>query len=153
MAQLPQRKPLNHLVPRSVPDSIHYFFITICARPRGSNFLVLPDVAQGILDAARHYHEKHVWGCLLILIMPDHIHMVLYGETVPEETIRYFKGWLAREFKITWQRRFFEHRIRNSLQLQHKIEYVLDNPVRAGLAATRDDWPHRAWFEGPYSST
>jgi putative transposase len=151
MAQLPERKPLNHALPWFLSNSLHFFFVTVCAKPRGTTLLIQPHVAPRILEAARHYHEKHAWGCLLILIMPDHIHMVLYGQTVPEETIRYFKGWLARELKIPWQRRFFEHRIRNNLQLQHKIEYVLDNPVRAGLVPSRDAWGHLAWFEGPYS--
>ena len=36
---------------------------------------------------------------------------------------------------------FFEHRLRNDEYFEEKVDYVLQNPVRAGLAADRKDWP------------
>jgi REP-associated tyrosine transposase len=40
-----------------------------------------------------------------------------------------------------WQRGFFDHIIRNSESYSAKWEYVRENPARAGLIASADDWP------------
>ena len=43
---------------------------------------------------------------------------------------------------IEWQRDFFEHRLRGSESYREKADYILLNPVRAGLARTPEEWPH-----------
>jgi REP element-mobilizing transposase RayT len=41
-----------------------------------------------------------------------------------------------------WQRRFFDHVLRNEESYAQKWEYVRENPVRAGLVANANDWPY-----------
>jgi REP element-mobilizing transposase RayT len=40
-----------------------------------------------------------------------------------------------------WQRGFFDHLLRNSESYAQKWDYVLENPVRAGLVSKAKDWP------------
>lgn len=40
-----------------------------------------------------------------------------------------------------WQRRFWEHQIRNETDLQHHVDYVHYNPVKHDLVARVEDWP------------
>jgi putative transposase len=40
-----------------------------------------------------------------------------------------------------WQRGFFDHILRNSESYSQKWDYVCENPVRAGLVRTADEWP------------
>jgi len=40
-----------------------------------------------------------------------------------------------------WQKGFFDHLIRHGESYSEKWEYVRQNPVRAGLVGTPEDWP------------
>jgi hypothetical protein len=48
---------------------------------------------------------------------------------------------------VSWQRDFFEHRLRSHQHVDAKRAYLRQNPVRAGLVAHPDDWPYfwSAW--------
>ena len=41
-----------------------------------------------------------------------------------------------------WQRRFFDHVLRSDESYAEKWNYVRENPVRAGLVKSADDWPY-----------
>jgi putative transposase len=41
-----------------------------------------------------------------------------------------------------WQRRFFEHTIRDEDDFQAHLDYIHFNPVKHGLAASANDWPY-----------
>jgi hypothetical protein len=56
--------------------------------------------------------------------------------------------WTARAHGFDWQRDFFEHRLRHDESLQEKIQYVLENPVRAALVEDWWDWPFTILPEG-----
>jgi putative transposase len=53
-----------------------------------------------------------------------------------------WKEWTAKSLKVKWQRDFFEHRLRRDESCEEKTDYVRANPVRAGLVADADQWPH-----------
>ena len=53
-----------------------------------------------------------------------------------------WKGWLGRYHGIPWQRNFFDHRLRDDENFAEKAEYILQNPVRAGLVNDAKDWPY-----------
>jgi len=40
-----------------------------------------------------------------------------------------------------WQRRFWEHQIRNEDDLQRHIDYIHYNPIKHGLVEKIEDWP------------
>jgi putative transposase len=40
-----------------------------------------------------------------------------------------------------WQRRFWEHQIRNERDLQRHVDYIHYNPVKHGLVRQVEDWP------------
>jgi len=92
------------------------------------------------------------------VIMPDHVHLLLTPlDTSLAETMKRIKGASAREVNrelggkgSLWQREYFDREIRSSENLRAKGEYIANNPVRAGLAASPDEyqWIWRAWIEG-----
>ena len=72
----PVRKRLNH------PAHFHgrfgvTFFVTICCQRRGTNQLCLKDVANVLFETARRYHASERWYLKLLLLMPDHLHMLI----------------------------------------------------------------------------
>jgi REP element-mobilizing transposase RayT len=125
-----------------VDVSREIFFLTVCAAHRGGSPL-LP-VATQLIGSLRAYHETERWWIHLCVVMPDHVHLLL---RVPPEgsmpiSVRLWKKWTARHLGIRWQRDFFDHRVRAEESLREKADYILQNPVRAGLVTDWIDWPH-----------
>lgn len=65
---------------------------------------------------------------------------ILTRETISER-VSNWKRWLATQHRIQWQGGFFEHRLRSFESREEKAHYILQNPVRAGLAQKAEDWP------------
>ena len=76
--------------------------------------------------------------------MPDHIHAIMRfeGEQRMPNVIRAWKRWTAQQEGIIWQRGFFDHRLRTEDSSTEKRDYILQNPVRAGLIADISDWKY-----------
>ena len=75
--------------------------------------------------------------------MPDHLHLLIGidGKTPLSDLIRDFKRITARTTGIKWQRNYFDHRLRKDESLAEKADYILNNPVRAGVVACVEEWP------------
>jgi hypothetical protein len=46
-----------------------------------------------------------------------------------------------------WQREFFDHVLRSNESYSEKWNYVFDNPVRAGLVSTTQEWKYAGEIE------
>lgn len=103
-------------------------------------------VANGLLAAARNCHERRVWHCALMLLMPDHLHALpaFPAQASMNRTVGAWKRYASRALGVEWQPNFFDHRIRNDDELAQTWRYVLRNPVVKGLCASEADWPW-AW--------
>jgi putative transposase len=132
---------LEHRSPEWVDAPV--YFITICAQERGGNPFC-GDSAQEILQSIQFYHEKDRWYCDLAVLMPDHVHLLLSFREMEfyAKVIGNWKRWVARNCGIVWQENFFEHRLRKEENLDQKGQYLINNPVRAGLVADSKEWPY-----------
>ena len=138
------RKNLPHTPPTGIDPAREIFFITLCALPRGVNQLAIAPTAAKLLATVEHRHTRGEWFAFLFLFMPDHAHALLSfpAEGPPmEDTVRRWKRWTARQLGIQWQRDFFDHRLRHDESAAEKAEYILQNPLRAGLVTEGEDWP------------
>ena len=52
---------------------------------------------------------------------------------------------MAKKERGIWQRRFWEHLIRNERDFRHHVEYIHFNPVKHGLVRQVSDWPHSSF--------
>jgi REP element-mobilizing transposase RayT len=84
--------------------------------------------------------------------MPDHVHLLWLGldeagsdQRVAIEFLR--KHLRASLVPANWQQQPFDKLLREQERAPNTFltiaAYILDNPVRAGLVAQRDDWPFR----------
>ncbi len=142
MAVRPVRRRLPHEVPSWVPDG-EVYFLTIRARERGGRFLL--DGARQIIDSAVRYHRIRRWHLHLVVIMPDHLHLLASFPSAPglRATVGAWKSFTAKAGGFSWQTDFFEHRLRAGESFEEKAHYVRMNPVRAGLCSDWTAWPHR----------
>jgi len=142
---VPTRKRLPHDVPLWLDSGREDYFITVCCRERGRNQLANTIVAPALIDTIRHRNEGHIWYAHLAVIMPDHMHMIVtFGrfDTRTQIVISKWKEWTTKSLGIRWQRDFFEHRLRKEEGFREKANYVLANPVRAGLVEHAENWPY-----------
>ena len=153
------RRNLPHLQRDDKPH-----FITFVTKRRR----VLPDwTRQIVLDCCRHDHEEK-YNRRAAVVMPDHVHLILTPLTdeigrrifpLPE-IMKAIKGTSShainrqlRTHDPIWQEESFDHVLRSSESLDAKIDYILQNPVRAGLVnvASEYRWSWRKPIESPYS--
>jgi len=83
--------------------------------------------------------------------MPDHVHLFVRGG--PDFVLAQWIGMLKQTVAKTaapvprgkqfWQEGFFDHVLRNDESYSQKWSYVRENPVRAGLVKSPDEWPYQ----------
>ena len=137
------RKPLNHTPHFSARFGATYF-VTICCQNRGVNQLCQNAAAREIFETAARYDREQTWHLSLLLLMPDHLHALVSigGDRSLSTTIAAFKRATAKFAGVTWQRNFFDHRVRDSNDPFGKHMYIRQNPVRAGLVTDETAWPY-----------
>jgi len=140
---LPHRRKLPHRIPSWVRQGA-WHFVTVNCQERGTDGLCRDDVLARLLKSARHYEEIGRWYLWLMVVMPDHVHLIVTFDL--ERGVRLimkaWKSYLTRNLSIQWQSDFFEHRLRNDEEFVQKMHYVRMNPVRKGLVSSPDAWPY-----------
>lgn len=137
------------------------FFFTVAIANRSSDLLTTH------VDALRAaYHTTRLerpFHCDAIVVLPDHLHAVW---TLPQGDNDFGTRWGAIKSRFTravkgrmglnpilrsgskvrkgdagiWQRRFWEHMIRDEADYRMHVEYCWGNPVKHGLVERPTDW-------------
>jgi putative transposase len=130
---------------RSSPQEFRTFFVTFVTAQRRSIFQVDRNV-ELLLDVLRSDREKRRYCLHAWVVMPDHVHLLLTPAVdVPlEKAVQFIKGGFSFRLKSVrevWQQGYTEHRIQDADDFERHVEYIVQNPVRAGLG---DDyaWSH-----------
>ena len=98
-------------------------------------------VGEGIAGDAR---------TLAYVVMPDHLHWLLQltGDTTLQTVVGRLKGRTARRINRLrrhlgplWQPGFHDHALRRDESLEGAAGYIIQNPVRAGLVESVDEYP------------
>ena len=133
-------------------------FFTVTLQNRKSNLLI--DQIEKLRFAFRSVRCRYPFDIDGVVILPDHLHMVM---TLPENDGNYSQRWnlikgsfsrqiehfervsVARQNKRErgiWQRRFWEHLIRNELDYSRHINYIHYNPVKHGYVSNPTEWKY-----------
>jgi putative transposase len=113
-------------------------------------------------EALQHVRQQHPFEIDAIVLLPDHFHTLL---TLPEDDsnfslrMRLIKRYvtkyygeqlaidlgasesrIARKESNLWQRRFWEHLIRDEIDFTNHCNYIHYNPVRHGLCDRPHEW-------------
>ena len=125
------------------------FFVTTCVFDR-KPVLASSELHQAFVEFA-HRGEEHGAYVGSYVIMPDHLHLfvALADDQLLGDWVKSLKNSLSKALRIAgisaphWQKGFFDHVLRSDESYSQKWEYVRDNPVRAGLVKSWEEWPHR----------
>ena len=151
------------------------YFFTVVTHQRGS-FLV-DDLSRACLRSAwRSVRRDRPFELVALCLLPDHLHCLW---RLPDGDSDFSQRWLLIKKGFTrrylkaggcesaqspsrrtkrergiWQRRFWEHQIRDEEDLHKHVDYIHYNPVKHGLVKAVEDWPwstyHRFVREGFY---
>ena len=106
--------------------------------------------AELLIDVLRSLVAERKFELHDFVVMPDHVHLLLtvHDEMTIEKAMQLIKGRfshrLSHEFGYpgeVWQRGFTEEQVMNRESFDAHREYIAQNPVRAGLAASVDEFP------------
>jgi len=110
-------------------------------------------VAKIVYDALL-YRDGKQYRLDVFSIMPNHVHVVFKPKMIADEPrslssiMHSLKLYTAREANKVlqrsgafWEHESFDHYIRNEAEWKRIVKYVLENPVKAGLVRTWQDWP------------
>jgi putative transposase len=138
------------------------YFITAVTHSRDPILIENSDLMREAMACAKTFGNLEI---LAWVILPDHFHAVLRPEngdlasTMQRLKLsfssRYRKRMNLRYGQI-WQRRFWDHTIRNADDLQRHLDYIHYNPVKHGLIECPFEWTESSACEflrrGNYSS-
>ena len=134
------------------------YFITTCTISRNP-ILTSQESANTLLREWRAAQERHGWLIGRYVIMPDHVHFFCaeQAEDATRPLARFMNKWkewtaksLCAELAIAapiWQRGFFDHILRTDESYAEKWAYVRNNPVRAGLVESWEQWPWQGFVD------
>lgn len=153
-----------------------FYFFTLVTFNRRKLFLEPPN-CELFMQSLDYVKENHPFDLFAYCICPDHIHMIW---KLPENDIdfstrlrlakSFFSRHLEDELKYSknpsrsrkgelavWQRRFWEHIIRDEKDLTNHLEYIHFNPVKHGLTNSPRGWVyssfHRFVEKGMYDES
>lgn len=144
---------------------------------RRRKFLTLPENRQALRKAVATVRLNYIFYIEAWVLLPDHMHCIW---TLPENDSDFSKRWglikatFTRQNKARlhnkkwmnpskhkhressiWQRRFWEHQIRDDSDFEKHVDYLHFNPVKHGYVDRVCDWPystfHRYVRSGVYS--
>ena len=147
---LPPQADLTDDKPRSsVPRPFLQHDEQLDRAPSGPVCLQDSRVARVVVDAllygetVRGFYQLHAW-----VVMPNHVHAILQPHAAMPTVMRWLKGRtsrvadqiLGRTGTALWQDESFDHWIRSAEELSDQIEYVENNPVKAALVGSKEQW-------------
>lgn len=147
------------------------YFFTHTLRQRDGNDLLVRQV-ELLRESVRVVRESHPFRIHGWVVLPDHLHCVIelpdgeadfairwrlikmiFSRSLPLRDKRFSLNRSQRERGI-WQRRYWEHLIRDEADLRAHLDYLHFNPVKHGLVERVADWPystfHRLVRDGVY---
>jgi putative transposase len=130
-------------------SSAPIYFVTACTLNREA-VLATREAHEAFWEFARA-GEAHGAYVGAYVIMPDHLHLFVALEQNRRlsDWMKSLKNSLSKALRAAaipashWQKGFFDHVLRSDESYSQKWEYVRDNPVRAGLVKTWEEWPYR----------
>ena len=134
------------------------YFFTVALRDRHADLLTR--YVDALREAMRATRVRYPFSIIAIVVLPDHSHCLWtlppgdhdfatrwksiksrFSRAVPRTALARPDGLRTGERGL-WQRRYWEHTIRDEGDLANHIDYIHINPVKHGHVSRAADWPH-----------
>ena len=146
---------------RAYMPGASWFFTVNTAQRKGNRLLVKH--IDALRQAFRYIKEKYPYRLDAAVVLPDHLHCIW---TLPPDDSDYSRRWSLlkghfsratkrnerisksrqkRRERGVWQRRFWEHMVRDQEDFNRHVDYIHWNPVKHGWVKQVADWPHSSF--------
>lgn len=135
------------------------YFFTVVTQSRQP---ILIEHIDRLRDAFSHVQERFPFKIDAIVVLPDHLHTIW---RLPEGDHNYSRRWMVLKRKFSsglspgirspsqqskrekgiWQRRFWEHTLRDEEDWRRHMDYIHYNPVKHGYAALPQQWRYSSF--------
>jgi putative transposase len=140
----------------NLPGGTYFFTVNLAERKRRL-LIEHVEILRRVTAEVKKRHPFHIDG---FVVLPDHLHAMW---TMPPGDADYPLRWMlvkagfSRRLKINerrsasrigkgergiWQRRYWEHTIRDMDDYRRHLDYIHYNPVKHGYVARAADWPN-----------
>jgi REP-associated tyrosine transposase len=138
-----------------------YFFTVNLAERRGSR--LLSEHVEALRSAFRRTCLERPFTTIAWVVLPEHLHCLWrlpagdddyatrwrliksrFSRALPR-TERRSASRRAKAERGVWQRRYWEHLVRDDADLRAHVDYIHINPVKHGHAVRATDWPHSSF--------
>ncbi len=137
-----------------------YFFTVTLADRRST---LLTDQVELLRQSFRLVRRRHPFHIDAIVVLPDHLHCIW---TLPKDDDNYPSRWrlikatfsrhllnveettasrYKRGERNIWQRRYWEHTLRDAADFRQHVEYIHHNPVKHDHVENPGDWPYSSY--------
>ncbi|MBI5611602.1 MAG: transposase [Gammaproteobacteria bacterium] len=145
----------------TVPGGTYFFTVNLADR----KLTTLVDRIDLLKHAIRQEVVAHPFRVDAFVVLPEHLHTIWIlpaGEADFSSRWRRIKAefssalpgdeWRsasrrAKGERGVWQRRFWEHLIRDERDYARHVDYIHFNPVKHGHVTRARDWPHSTFHE------
>ncbi len=138
------------------------YFFTVNLAERRSNQLLVQRI-DALREAFRLTRRDHPFQIDAIVVLPEHLHTMW---TLPEGDADFSMRWslikarfsraieaserrsssrMRRRERGIWQRRFYEHAIRDERDWEKHVDYIHWNPVKHGWVKRVAEWPYSSF--------
>ena len=137
------------------------FFFTV--NLAGRRLRLLTEHIDLLRKAFRETRARHPFAIEAVVVLPDHLHAIW---TLPEADADFATRWrlvksafsrglpggerisesrLGKGERGIWQRRYWEHTLRDERDLARHMDYIHFNPVKHGHVSQVKDWPYSSF--------
>jgi len=141
-----------------IPGGTYFFTVTLADR----RATTLVDHIAALRGAFRSARRERPFAIEAIVILPDHLHAIF---SLPSNDADFTGRWRRIKGRFSsalidrgielkrrpngdlalWQRRFWEHTIRDESDFARHVDYIHFNPIKHGLVPRVRDWPHSSF--------
>ncbi|MDH5611844.1 MAG: transposase [Gammaproteobacteria bacterium] len=139
------------------------YFFTVNLADRRQTLLV--DEFEILRLVINNVKKQHPFQLDAMVVLPEHLHAIL---TLPVDDNNFAKRWMliktgfsrqllkqelindsrkSKGERGIWQRRYWEHVIRDELDFERHVNYIHYNPVKHGYVKRAIDWPNSTIHE------
>jgi putative transposase len=140
------------------------WFFTVNLAQRRNNRLLVEHVNE-LREAFLHVKQRWPFHMEAVVVLPDHLHCIWtlppgdsnfstrwnlikgYFSRAIEKGERISPSRVKRKERGIWQRRFWEHLLRDEEDFAKHVNYIHWNPVKHGCVKKVIDWPHSSFHQ------
>jgi len=141
--------PARNAASANILNPSRIFFATT-KTSMGRRLLQSERNATLLIDVLRSLVAEHRFKLHDFVVMPDHVHLLIEAgnDMTIEKAMQLIKGRFSHRLSHelgykgeVWQRGFTEVQVMNKQNFEAHQAYIAENPVKAGLAASTEEYP------------